>query len=98
PVLAEIATKHPNTEDLARWIRTLPQRDDNGDPNDGPKVKACEPVQRLRIPADDPNCVERAALYVAVAELIDPVPVRQLATLDTVNGLHTFPVENGLPV
>ncbi len=98
PVLSEIAAKHATTEGLARWIRTLPQRDDDGDPKDGPKVEACQPVQRLRIPADDPNCVERAALYVAVAELIDPAPVRQLATLDTPNGLHTFPVENGAPV
>ena len=80
------------------WIRTLPQRDDDGEAKDGPKVEACEPPQRLRIPADDPNCVERAALYLAVAELIDPEPVRQLATLDTPVGLHTFPVENGAPV
>jgi hypothetical protein len=42
--------------------------------------------------------VERAALYIAAAELIDPQPVRQLATLDTPVGLHTFPVENGAPV
>lgn len=41
---------------------------------------------------------ERAALYIAVAEMIDPHPVRQLATLDTEIGLHTFPVENGAPV
>ena len=98
PMLAEMATKHRTTEQLAAWIRTLPQRDDDGDPDDGPKVEACEPVQRLRIPADDPNCVERAALYIAVAELIDPAPVRQLATLDLPIGLHTFPVENGAPV
>jgi hypothetical protein len=97
-VLAEIARKHATTENLADWIRTLPQRDDDGDSDDGPKVKACKPVQRLRLPAEDPNCVERAALYVAVAEMIDPRPVRQLATLDTEVGLHTFPVENGAPV
>ena len=30
--------------------------------------------------------------------MIDPHPVRQLATLDTPVGLHTFPVENGAPV
>jgi hypothetical protein len=97
-VLAEIARKHATTESLASWIRTLPQRDDDGEADDGPKVKACKPIQRLRLPAEDPNCVERAALYVAVAEMIDPHPVRQLATLDTEVGLHTFPVENGAPV
>src|SRR3954464_8137896 len=30
--------------------------------------------------------------------MIDPAPSRQLATLDTPIGLHTFPVENGAPV
>lgn len=97
-VIAEIAAKHTTTESLASWIRGLPQRDDEGEKDDGPKVDECKPPQRLRLPAEDPNCVERAALYIAAAELIDPRPVRQLATLDTPVGLHTFPVENGAPV
>ncbi|HEU0037112.1 MAG TPA: hypothetical protein VFQ53_41165 [Kofleriaceae bacterium] len=98
PVIVELAAKHPTTESLAAWIRTLPQKDDDGDPKDGPKAEACDPPQRLRIPAPDPNCVERSALYIAVAELIDPSANRQLATLDTPVGLHTFPLENGAPV
>ncbi|MGE0401702.1 MAG: hypothetical protein AB7T06_33680 [Kofleriaceae bacterium] len=97
-VITELAAKHPTTESLVAYIRTLPQRDDLGDKTDGPRVDVCDPPQRLRIPAEDPNCVERAALYVAVAEIIDPNPVRQLATLDTPVGMHTFPVENGAPV
>ena len=97
-VIAEIARKHRTTASLAAWIRSLPQRDDDGDQADGPKIETCEPPQRLRLPAEDPNCVERAALYVAAGELIDPHPVRQLATLDTPMGLHTFPIENGAPV
>jgi hypothetical protein len=97
-VIAEIAEKHTTTASLADWIRGLRQRDDEGDKHDGPKVEECKPPQRLRVPAPDPNCVERAALYIAAAELIDPHPVRQLATLDTPIGLHTFPVENGAPV
>jgi len=98
PLLVELAEQHPTTPALAAWIRSLPQRDDNGTPGDGPKVEACEPVQRLRIPAPDPNCVERAALYLGVAELLDPWPVRQLATLDFDWGRHTFPIENGAPI
>lgn len=98
PIIVELAKKYGTTSSLVEYIRGLPQRDDDGEKHDGPKVEACEPPQRLRIGADDPNCVERAALYVAVAELIDPHPVRQLATLDTPVGLHTFPVENGSPV
>lgn len=97
PLIVELAAKHPTTESLAAWIRDLPQRDDEGG-DDGPRVESCDPPQRLRIPAPDPNCVERASLYVAVAELIDPKPFRQLATLDTPIGLHTFPLENGAPV
>ncbi|MCA9679657.1 MAG: hypothetical protein KC464_31785 [Myxococcales bacterium] len=96
--LRELADRHGTTKALVAWIRSLPQRDDDGEPDDGPKVAACSPPQRLRIPAPDPNCVERAALFVAVAELIDPAPVRQLATVDTQMGPHTFPVEDGQPV
>jgi hypothetical protein len=98
PLLVEIAQKYPTTATLAAWIRSLPQRDDFGTPGDGPKVAACQPPQRLRIPAPDPNCFERSALYLGVAELIDPYPVRQLATLDFDWGRHTFPIENGAPV
>lgn len=56
PLLIEIAGRFATTRELVEWIRTLPQRDDTGDPNDGPKA-ACTPPQRLRIPAPDPNCV-----------------------------------------
>lgn len=98
PVIVELAAKYTTTEALADYIRGLPQRDDIGDKEDGPKVDECEPPQRLRIPAPDPNCIERSALFLAVAELIDPRPVRQLATLDTPVGLHTFPIENGAPI
>lgn len=98
PALVDIAERHGDPEALAAWIRTLPQRDDDGQPCDGPKVQACRPPQRLRIPAEDPNCVERAALYLAAAELLDDGPVRRLATVNTPAGLHTFPTEDGAPV
>lgn len=97
-VISEIAKQHETTESLINYIRSLPQRDDDGETDDGPRIGECKPPQRLRLPAPDPNCVERAALYLAVAEMIDPRPVRQLATLDTKIGLHTFPVENGAPI
>ncbi len=98
PALVAIAEQHEDPEALAAWIRTLPQRDDDGRPCDGPKIHACRPAQRLRIPADDPNCVERAALYIGAAELLDDGPVRRLATVNTPGGLHTFPTEDGAPV
>ncbi len=98
PEVAKVAERVGGTEALAAWIRGLPQRDDVGHPGDGPKAEACSPPQRLRIPAPDPNCVERAALYLAAGELLDPRPVRRLATIETPAGFHTFPVENEAPV
>jgi transposase-like protein len=96
--IAEIAQRFPSTAALASWIRTLPQRDDTGVPADGPKVEQCDPPQRLRIPADDPNCLERSALFLAAAEFIDPRPERRLATVNLPAGRHTMPVERGEPV
>jgi hypothetical protein len=93
-VLVQLAAQHPTTDSFQGWLRAQPQRDDLGRPNDGPKVEACSPPQRLRIAPADPNCVERAALYLGVAELIDPHPLRQLATINTPLGLHTLPFEN----
>jgi len=93
----ELAARFATPTELAEWIRTLPQRDDEGEDDDAPKVE-CDVPQRLRLPADDPNCVERAALYIAAAEIVDPDSVRYLATIDTPLGRHTFPVENDVPV
>ena len=92
-----IAARFPTVAELAAWIRTLPQKNDDGDPLDGPKI-ACDVPQRLRIPTTDPNCVERAAFYIAAAENIEPGALRALATVDTELGRHTFPVENGREV
>lgn len=98
PRLVELAQRMKTTAALAAWIRSLPQRDDQGIIGDGFKVDECRPAQRLRIMPDDPNCVERAALYVLVAELIDPRPVRRLSTLDYAWGRHTYPIEDGVPI
>lgn len=92
-----IARRFATPADLAAWIRTLPQKNDDGDPGDGPKV-ACDVPQRLRIPTTNPNCVERAAFFAAAAENIDPSALYALATIDTEQGRHTFPTENGRPV
>ena len=99
PAIVELAQVHDDTAALAMALRERPQRDDTGQPCDGPKVHECEPPQRLRKDPPDPNCVERAGTYVAAAELLDPVPVRRLATVRTPEGaLHTFPTEDGEPV
>jgi len=95
---AELANRFTNTDELAAWFRTLPQRDDDGIPGDGPKVDACRPAQRLRLDASDPNCFERSARFIGAAELIDSDHVYRLATISTPNGLHTFPTCDGDPV
>jgi hypothetical protein len=98
PLLVEYANRFRTKWEAWAHIRSLPQRDDEGLPDDGPKLEACEPVQRLRIPADDPNCFERAILGMIVAEFLDPEPVRQLATLESPWGQHTILLENGMPI
>jgi hypothetical protein len=98
PAFVELSERFTNKDDLAAWFRTLPQRDDDGIPSDGPKVDACRPAQRLRFDATDPNCFERSARFVGAAELIDPEHVYRLATISTPNGLHTFPTCDGQPV
>lgn len=97
PAVIELAERFRRPTELARWIRTLPQRDDEGRDTGAPTVQ-CDVSQRLRLPAEDPNCVERSALYLAAAEHLDPRPVRQLATIETPGGRHTFPVEGGRAV
>lgn len=98
PALVEIAQQHETTDSLADWLRAKPQRDDVGDPSDGPKVDACRPEQRFDLHNEEPNCFERSGIYLGAAELIDPKPARRLATKDTKHGLHTFPIEDGEPV
>jgi hypothetical protein len=97
PVLVDVARRFESVDDLTSWIQSLPQRDDDGDPHDGPKL-ACSPPQRLRIPAPNPNCFERSAIFLGAAELIDPRPSRCLITVDTSEGRHTFPLQDGQPV
>lgn len=96
PAFVELAEKVGTTEGLVAYLQALPQRNDEGDPSDGPRAEACTPSQRVRLSPipPDPNCVERAAIFVGVAELLDPEPVRQLKTTMTTAGLHTYPVEN----
>lgn len=56
PALVELAERFDDTDALAAWFRMLPQRDDDGDPADGPRVAACRPPQRLNFDNPRPNC------------------------------------------
>lgn len=94
----ELAQECQTPEGVAELLRQLRQRDDLGDPDDGPRI-ACEVSQRLRLPTLDPNCFERAALYLAIVSILDPARLLTAATLSFNGALHTFPVEieNGIP-
>ncbi|MGN6109130.1 MAG: hypothetical protein ACTHU0_28750 [Kofleriaceae bacterium] len=98
PAIVDLAARFTNTDELAAWFRSLPQRDDDGSPDEGPKVIACRPPQRLQLDSLSPNCFERAARFVGAADLIEPERVYRLATASTPNGLHTFPLRDGEPV
>jgi hypothetical protein len=90
---AQQLARHCETpEQAAVFIRTLDQRDDFGDPKDGPRL-SCEVSQRLRLPTLDPNCFERTAMYLALVSILDPDREVTSATLMVDNGLHSFPVE-----
>lgn len=94
----KLATRFATTKQLVQALRMRPQREDAGNPMDGPKV-TCDVPQRARMNPDDPNCFERTLTYVAAAELIDPRPIRQMATVEIPGiGRHTFPLEDGRPV
>jgi len=81
--------------DLARsWLRDKPQENDTGHGPE-PRVNCGTVQQRVDYLGREPNCVERTIAYTAIAELIDPSTTRQMATIGTPGGLHTFPVEEG---
>jgi hypothetical protein len=92
PDMVELAARLGSPQGVVRWLASRPQVDDTGG-NDGPRVAACWPAQRLwlptvrtdaipegRVPLEEyaPNCFERALAYVVLAELLDARPVRRL--------------------
>ena len=98
PAIVALADRYPTERALIDYIRCLPQRDDTGDPTDGPRLHACSPPQRMRIGVGDLNCFERAATFAAISEVSRPQHAYQLATVDTDIGMHTFPLKDGAPV
>jgi len=99
PDMHELAARLGTLDAADRYIRLLPQREDGADDaTPGPRVQ-CDVPQRVRPMAEDPNCVERGLMRMALGELIDPRPVRQLMTIELDSGLrHTMLVEDGEPV
>lgn len=99
PDVRELAARLGTLDAADRYLRMLPQLDDGpDDTTPGPRVQ-CDVPQRVRVLPTDPNCVERALTRMALGELIDPHPVRQLMTVKLGPALrHTLLVEDGEPV
>lgn len=98
PWFRERIAQFGTTGAYARHIRSLEQRDDLGDPNDGPRIP-CDVSQRLRYGPIDPNCFERVVDFLAATLILAPHRVFSSASLVMDQGWHTFPVEirDGLP-
>ncbi len=95
--LARNASTDAALHDMRRWLRNKPQLNDTGHGPE-PRVDCGTVQQRVDYLGDRPNCSERTILYCALGEHIDPDSIRQMATIRTPAGLHTFPLENGEPV
>ena len=87
-----IAHHHGSADAYAKDLRLRPQLDDSYGVLPGAPRVACFPPQRIRFDPKDPNCVERAASWLTVAEILDPDTPRTLMTVRVKNQLHVVPV------
>lgn len=75
-----VARRLRSADAVIRWLRSLPQADDDG--HEGFRYIDCDVPQRVRLLPDDPNCVERATGAIMLLEVLDPRTPRALATID----------------
>jgi hypothetical protein len=72
-------------EAVVRWLQSKPQADDNG--TEATRYITCDVPQRVRLFADDPNCVERATDALMLLEALEqmklcPSTPRALVTIE----------------
>ena len=87
-VARRLAERDPTVtphETVVRWIQSRPQADDDG--MEPVRVITCDVPQRVRLLADDPNCVERATDALMLLEALEQMGLerpaqRALATVD----------------
>ena len=92
PAFVAYVKQFKTLREFKAHIRSLEQRDDLGDLDDGPRIP-CEISQRLRFSPLDPNCFERTVMFLAAGEVLEPGTLRTSASLILDRGWHTFPVE-----
>jgi hypothetical protein len=84
-LIHQVAARLGSRAAVVRWIQSRPQKDDDG--HEAVRVITCDVPQRVRLLADDPNCVERATDAMMLMEALEMtgkerrVP-RALATVD----------------
>ena len=79
-LIQTVARRLGSREAVIRWIRSLPQADDDG--HERVRYIVCDVPQRVRLLPDDPNCVERAMGAMMLLEVVDSSTPRALATVD----------------
>jgi len=79
-LIRSVAQRLKTRENVIRWLRSLPQANDDGD--ESVRFIQCDVPQRARLLPDDPNCVERSLGALMLLEVIDPKTQRALATVD----------------
>ena len=84
--LVQTVARHLGSrEAVIRWIQAKPQADDDG--REAIRYITCDVPQRVRLLADDPNCVERATDALLLLESLERMKLtssaaRALATVD----------------
>jgi hypothetical protein len=76
-----IAERDPRVqprEAVIRWIQSRPQTDDDG--RELVRAITCDVPQRVRLLADDPNCVERAVDGMLLLEALEAMGLEPRAT------------------
>jgi hypothetical protein len=67
-------------EAALRWLRSLPQANDDGD--ELYQYVRCDVPQRTRLFPPDPNCFERTFAALVLLEALDPTTARMVLTIE----------------
>ncbi|HZU82791.1 MAG TPA: hypothetical protein VE987_07740, partial [Polyangiaceae bacterium] len=89
---AAAAKQAGSIDGLRARIRALPQRDDDGTGRLAPRLRCDYPIRARENPSD-PNCVERALWYLAVAEHLEPQRERAIVEVAGAGFRHVNAVE-----